>query len=118
MQGELNVDAGFWGGIVPDNAGQHTTLQAMVDLGVLGFKSFMIPSGAPRDGFSLLGIPSAGHSPISTEDRALQAVPSRPCAAERHAEACLKIGTCIKGHDADQDQAIKSISLECVCRHQ
>ena len=47
MQGELNVDAGFWGGIVPDNAGQHTTLQAMLDAGVLGFKSFMIPSGTP-----------------------------------------------------------------------
>ena len=46
MQGELNVDAGFWGGIVPDNAGYHSTLQAMVDAGVLGFKSFMIPSGA------------------------------------------------------------------------
>ena len=45
MQGELNVDAGFWGGIVPDNAGHHSTLQAMVDAGVLGFKSFMIPSG-------------------------------------------------------------------------
>ena len=40
------VDIGLWGGIVPDNAGHHTTLQAMVDAGVLGFKSFMIPSGA------------------------------------------------------------------------
>ena len=39
------MDAGFWGGIVPDNAGHHSTLQAMVDAGVLGFKSFMIPSG-------------------------------------------------------------------------
>lgn len=46
MQGELIVDTGFWGGIVPDNAGHHTTLQSMVDAGVLGFKSFMIPSGA------------------------------------------------------------------------
>jgi allantoinase len=58
MQGELNVDAGFWGGIVPDNAGHHTTLQAMVDAGVLGFKSFMIPSGAatrqPCDHHALL----------------------------------------------------------------
>jgi len=45
MQGELMVDTGFWGGIVPDNAGHHNTLQAMVDAGVLGFKSFMIPSG-------------------------------------------------------------------------
>lgn len=39
------VDAGFWGGIVPDNAGYHSTLQAMVDAGALGFKSFMVPSG-------------------------------------------------------------------------
>ena len=68
------MDAGFWGGIVPDNAGHHTTLQAMVDSGVLGFKSFMIPSGAPRDGLFSLGTSSAGHSPIFVKDGALQAV--------------------------------------------
>lgn len=96
MQGELNVDAGFWGGIVPDNAGQHTTLQAMVDSGVLGFKSFMIPSGAPRDGLSLLGTSSAGHFPILLERRSTASCSFRPSAAERHAEARLKIGVCCK----------------------
>ena len=80
MQGELNVDAGFWGGIVPDNAGQHTTLQAMVDSGVLGFKSFMIPSGAPRDGLSLLEIPSHLCGEQTTASCASQAMRCRaPC---------------------------------------
>ena len=49
------VDTGFWGGIVPDNAGHHNTLQSMVDAGVLGFKSFMIPSGPP----AFCGLPTA-----------------------------------------------------------
>jgi allantoinase len=36
------VDCGFWGGVVPGNAGE---LEAMLDLGALGFKAFMCHSG-------------------------------------------------------------------------
>jgi allantoinase len=36
------VDVGFWGGVVPGNAGD---LQALGEAGVLGFKCFLSPSG-------------------------------------------------------------------------
>ncbi len=43
----LSVDCGFWGGVVPGNAGQ---LQAMVEAGVAGFKCFLVPSGVDEFG--------------------------------------------------------------------
>jgi allantoinase len=39
------VDVGFWGGVVPGNAGE---LPALWDDGVLGFKAFLVPSGVPE----------------------------------------------------------------------
>jgi hypothetical protein len=36
---------GFWGGLVPENAGDHAVLAGMVEAGALGFKSFISPSG-------------------------------------------------------------------------
>ncbi|OMO73429.1 hypothetical protein CCACVL1_17270 [Corchorus capsularis] len=36
---------GFCGGLVPENAFNATTLEALLDAGVLGLKSFMCPSG-------------------------------------------------------------------------
>src|SRR5437588_8582592 len=39
--GQLFVDVGFWGGVVPGNAGE---LAPMVEAGVLGFKCFMVDS--------------------------------------------------------------------------
>lgn len=47
VQGEIRVDVGMWGGLVADNAGDHSVLQGMLDAGALGFKSFMVPSGLP-----------------------------------------------------------------------
>ncbi len=41
-QGNVRVDVGFWGGVVPGNAGD---LAALVDHGVCGFKCFLAPSG-------------------------------------------------------------------------
>lgn len=41
-ENRLYVDCGFFGGVVPGNAHE---LEAMVDRGVLGFKSFLIHSG-------------------------------------------------------------------------
>lgn len=43
--GKCFVDVGFWGGVVPGNAGE---LGAMADLGVPGFKCFLVPSGVPE----------------------------------------------------------------------
>ena len=39
---KCHVDVGFWGGIVPGNAGE---IEALVDAGVRGFKCFLVPSG-------------------------------------------------------------------------
>ena len=47
VQGEIKVDVGMWGGLVPQNAGDHSVLQGMLDAGALGFKSFMIATGQP-----------------------------------------------------------------------
>lgn len=40
--GKTRVDVGFWGGVVPGNAGELVGLLAD---GVLGFKAFLVPSG-------------------------------------------------------------------------
>jgi allantoinase len=41
-EGQLHVDVGFWGGVVPGNT-PH--LEPLARRGVLGFKSFLCPSG-------------------------------------------------------------------------
>jgi allantoinase len=41
-RGRCRVDAGFWGGVVPGNAGD---LPGLWRDGVLGFKAFLVPSG-------------------------------------------------------------------------
>ncbi|XP_022724872.1 allantoinase isoform X3 [Durio zibethinus] len=41
----IYVDVGFWGGLVPENAFNATALEALLNAGVLGLKSFMCPSG-------------------------------------------------------------------------
>lgn len=41
---KLWVDVGFWGGLIPLNAANHSVLQGLLDGGALGFKSFMSPS--------------------------------------------------------------------------
>ena len=40
--GRCHVDVGFWGGVVPGNAGD---LEPLARAGVLGFKCFLSPSG-------------------------------------------------------------------------
>jgi allantoinase len=39
---QCHVDVGFWGGVVPGNAGE---LDGLIDAGVRGFKCFLVPSG-------------------------------------------------------------------------
>ena len=41
-RGKLRVDVGFFGGIIPGNADQ---IEPLADLGVVGFKAFLSPSG-------------------------------------------------------------------------
>lgn len=41
-RGKISVDCGFYGGIVPDN---FNDIEALIEQGVLGFKSFLIHSG-------------------------------------------------------------------------
>ncbi|MBN1210382.1 MAG: allantoinase AllB [Myxococcaceae bacterium] len=41
-EGRCAIDYGFWGGVIPGNAGE---LEGMVDAGVMGFKCFLIHSG-------------------------------------------------------------------------
>ena len=43
--GQLAVDVGFWGGLVPGNT---RALAPLVERGVLGFKSFLVDSGVPE----------------------------------------------------------------------
>jgi allantoinase len=45
--GRCFVDVGFWGGIVPGNRGE---LARMRELGVPGFKCFLVPAGVPEFG--------------------------------------------------------------------
>jgi allantoinase len=40
--GQLSVDVGFWGGVVPGNV---TELRPLWEAGVFGFKCFLVPSG-------------------------------------------------------------------------
>jgi allantoinase len=108
-----HVDVGFWGGLVPGNAGE---LEGLAAAGVLGFKCFLVPSGVPEFGhvsdadlesaaptIARLGVPLLVHA----EDEAAIAVggaaaagrdprahatwlASRPAAAEL--TACRRIG--------------------------
>jgi allantoinase len=51
-RGQLRVDVGYWGGVVPGNVGE---LAPMAGAGVLGFKCFLIDSGI--DEFGWVGEP-------------------------------------------------------------
>jgi allantoinase len=44
-RGKCWVDVGFWGGVVPGNAGD---LHPLREAGVFGFKCFLVPSGVPE----------------------------------------------------------------------
>lgn len=44
-EGKCHVDVGFWGGVVPGNAGE---LAPLFSAGVFGFKCFLVDSGVPE----------------------------------------------------------------------
>jgi allantoinase len=47
-RGQLRVDVGYWGGVVPGNISE---LQPMTSAGALGFKCFLVDSGIPEFGW-------------------------------------------------------------------
>lgn len=77
-EGRCAIDYGFWGGVIPGNAGE---LDAMVDAGVTGFKCFLIHSGVDefpavtRDDLEVAmpvlarrGVPLIVHAELSAEE--------------------------------------------------
>ena len=77
-KGQLHTNVGFWGGIVPGNAGE---VEGLIAAGVLGFKAFLTHSGIDdfpnatvadlRQVMPLLarhGLPLLVHCELSTED--------------------------------------------------
>lgn len=79
-QAKARCNIGFWAGIVPENAANHTALGALLDAGALGFKSFMCPSGiddfahvSPHDVAAALpllkarGVPHLLHAEMMSE---------------------------------------------------
>ena len=107
MAGQLTVDVGLWGGVVPGNAG---ALDALAGAGALGFKCFLSPSGVDEFGnvsesdlaeampaIARLGLPLLAHAedpaallpmPASTRRHA-DWLASRPAVAEARAIALL-----------------------------
>jgi allantoinase len=94
--GQCWVDTGFWGGLVDDNFDQ---LEPLARDGVLGFKSFLVPSGVPEFAHTSLaaiepalatlrdlGLPLLIHAelpgPIAEATAALQSAAYDPCAYE------------------------------------
>jgi allantoinase len=88
-EGRCHVDVGFWGGLVPGNAG---ALHALAAAGTLGFKCFLSPSGVdefPHVGerdlrealpaIAALGLPLLVHAELPALLRA-PAPESDPCA--------------------------------------
>jgi allantoinase len=101
-EGRCTVDVGFWGGVVPGNAG---ALEPLARRGVLGFKCFLSPSGVDEFGhvgeadlrialpiLSRLGLPLLVHAelpgalieidPASAPDQYQTWLSSRPPASE------------------------------------
>jgi allantoinase len=97
--GKLNVDAGFWGGVVPGNTAE---LRPLWDAGVFGFKCFLVPSGvdefphvtekdlrAAMPVLAELGAPLLVHAelpgPIETIEKREKTAPGPRGAATRYA---------------------------------
>jgi allantoinase len=84
-RGQLHVDCGFWGGVIPGNTGE---LRPMVEGGVLGFKAFLCPSGIDEfpqarepdllEAMPVLrdcGVPLLVHAELEAELRELSELP-------------------------------------------
>lgn len=106
-RGQLSVDTGFWGGLIP---GSESHLEDLVAEGVCGFKSFLVDSGVPefppvslsalRPGLNemaRLGVPSLIHAEHPDELLSFEGdvrsyrsyLASRPARAETEAVKAL-----------------------------
>jgi allantoinase len=88
-QGQLHVDVGFWGGVTPTSLGW---MEALLDAGVVGFKCFLVGSGAedflPVDDDSLelaLAVTARTGVPLMVHAEDLSGVPA-PVPSRRYAD--------------------------------
>ena len=79
-EGQLHVDVGFWGGVTPSSLG---SMGALLDAGVVGFKCFLVDSGAedfpPLDDRSLelaLAVTARTGVPLMVHAEDLAGVPA------------------------------------------
>lgn len=93
LAGQLAVDCGLWGGVVPGNAGE---LEAMLDAGVSGFKCFLIHSGI--DDFPA--------TPLDQTEAAMRILAARGAPLLVHAE--LDLGSTSAGDPADYATFLRS----------
>jgi allantoinase len=88
MRESSRVDYGLWGGLVPGNAGE---LHLMLELGAMGFKAFMCPSGL--DAFPACDVATLREGMrriaeldsillVHAEDPALLTIPAGPTAMD------------------------------------
>ena len=102
---QCHVDVGFWGGVVPGNAGE---LEGLVDAGVRGFKCFLVPSGVDefpavdeddlRQALPILArrsVPLLVHAEVALSDsHAAQAAirsPQYACATSRRVPPAMEL---------------------------
>jgi allantoinase len=88
-EGQLRVDVGFWGGVTPTSL---ASMGALLDAGVVGFKCFLVDSGAedfpPLDDRSLdlaLAVTARTGVPLMVHAEDLAGVPA-PVASRRYAD--------------------------------
>ncbi len=86
-KGQLHVDCGFWGGLIPGNT---TELEPMMKAGALGFKTFLIDSGIPEfppttesDLRKAMPILAAANKPLLVHAE-LETSPSRSTSSNRY----------------------------------
>ena len=121
IEGLLNVDCAFWGGVVPGN---HVELEKMVAHGVVGFKCFLIHSGIDdfpnATEFDLrkampvlarLGVPLLVHAEMdcSTQDDPIHDHPSERLEAEPRSYAAFLESRPRRW----ENEAVKLVALLC-----
>jgi allantoinase len=134
MTGQLHVDVGLWGGVVPGNVAAIGPLAAA---GALGFKCFLSPSGVPEFGhvsaadlraaapaIAALGLPLLAHAedparlaplPASTRRHA-DWLASRPPAAEASAIDTLAALALASGLHVHVVHVASRAALEAIAR--
>ena len=94
-EGDVFVDVGFWGGLVPDNLGD---LGPLIDEGVFGFKCFLVDSGV------------AEFPPVTADhmEAAMRALAAADSLLIVHAEDAAVIGAAPHPHSTDYGDFLAS----------